>query len=196
MKNGYRVTREIVKANPLLLSTIQDKKLLEYAESLWPYETGIEIECSLIGFKKAFKIISGILDVNIDSTEQRFRIPKGIQGMKVLYSLCQVLKQQSALNKDSGIHYHIDFRDCFNRINENFIQRHESWMLNELKSWKYTGTFNTWKCTYDKTAVKYHQSYQTIEFRIGEMSFDYEVIIKRILHAQQICRRLKNALKQ
>ena len=67
-------------------------------------------------------------------------------------------------------------------------------MLKALKSWNYKGSYNTWTISNYRTAIRIPTEHSTIEYRIGEMSFDYELIIKRIIHCQNITRRLKSIL--
>jgi hypothetical protein len=201
MKRAYENLRLLVKTNPLALSTIKDKSLLRVANSYLPYDTGIEIECSYKkGFYaesiKAFKNIPHIKAVDCDGSEQRFRIPKGINGLICLYHLSLALKKYSNLNPDSGIHYHIDCTDISLKRYCIIANRHtmspDTFILKALKSWGYTGTYNSWQVSRQKTAVRFHARYQTIEFRIGEMTFDYELLIKRIINCQNITRKLKS----
>jgi hypothetical protein len=199
MQHGYTMVREAVKQFPLPLSVLTDKKLISYADSLLPYSTGFEIECELKSSNwdtvKQFTRIPNIMDFNTTPQEQKFRIPAGIKGLICLYEICSKLKEYATLNPASGIHYHIDFTDCFNRIDSTFISKNNNWVINSLQSWRYTGKFNEITCSTRKTAVKYHSGYKTLEFRIGEMSFDYELLVKRIIHCQNISKKLKVSLK-
>lgn len=210
MFKGYKIVKESVLHYPLQLLELKDKKLIAYAESFLKYDTGFEIECNfkldntkdIINSVKRFKEIPNIVHVSCDSMEQRFRIPTGIKGLICLYETCKLLKQESALNVDSGIHYHIDFtKESYkNKYNEywfrsnDFIKSNNDWILKALKSWNYKGKFNNWVCSKDKTAVKFHENYGTVEFRIGEMTFDYSLMIKRIIHCQNISTKIKENL--
>jgi hypothetical protein len=204
MKRGYSMVREAVRQCPLPLSSI-DGKLRQYAESLLPYFTGIEIECSHIDKFSSRELddvfldeIPELLSSKTDVYEKRFKIPKGIQGFITLYNLSEALKKYCRLNVESGIHYHIDFMDTSFSAFQELKMAHfgtNSWILKALKSWNYTGEFNRWEVSSTKTAVRFHPIYQTLEFRIGEMTFDYELLVKRILHCQNISRALKSSLK-
>lgn len=204
MQKGYSMVRDSVKRCPLPLLHLQDKKLLEYAEKMLPYSTGIEIECSSrfnsFTTNNIFKErIPELLEVDCCNNEMRFRIPKGIKGLIVLYKVSETLKDACLLNPKSGIHYHVDFTDVSKKDFVKIYNAHEgrfSWILKSLKSWNYTGRFNEWEICSTKKAVKFHSHYQTVEFRIGEMTFDYELLIKRIVHCQNICRSLKSSLKR
>jgi len=204
MHRPYKMVKDCVRHNPLPLLAIKDEKLLKIAKSSLKYDTGIEIECSQGEeyLSKYFRNIPNILQVSNDSEEQRYRIPNGINGLVCLYTLCETLKKYSLLNPASGIHYHIDCTD----MSENnwefltaILYRQKSlnklnWILNSLSSWNYKGTYNVWKVSTNKTVVRIHEEYKTIEFRIGEMSFDYEVLVKRIIHCQNIVHKLKQNL--
>lgn len=198
--------------SPLGLLSLPEK-LTSIADTMLPFSTGFEIECNLNdellkriidGFWKSEitvdqlfrRAVPSLLDVNIDSGEQRFRISNGIQGFISLYQLCEVLKSYSTLNPASGIHYHVDFTKYFGHVNYDFIAENNNWILKELDTWGYSGVYNKRQCSFDKKWLRYHCPNQTLEFRIGEMSFDYEVLVKRIIHANAIVTKLikKNKL--
>lgn len=202
MRNGYRMVRDAVKQCPLPLLYIKEKNLLKCAEDMLPYSVGIEIECRM---KNSFsenlckQCIPELISIDCDLSELRFRIPNGIKGMIALYKLSDFLKEHAELNLESGIHYHIDFTDI-KKENFDLLRRihsgSHSFILKSLKSWDYKGNFNTWEVSNRKTAVKFHSGYKTLEFRIGEMTFDYELLMKRIINCQNISRALKSSLKR
>lgn len=155
--------------------------------------------------QEALRNIPYLMTCDFDQNEQRFRIPAGIKGLICLEHISNWMKEHMELNMASGIHYHIDFSemDFFNIADssERFtkvegIAANSQWMLKPLKSWNYTGSFNSWTVSYMKTAVKFHTDYKTVEFRIGEMTFDYSLMIKRILNLQNICRKFKTDYKK
>lgn len=198
MKSGYSIMRAGITTSPHSLLSL-DTKLKNVANTYLPYDTGIEIECELKNYNwdvdDMFQNkIPTLKDVNCSSEEQRFRLPTGIEGMITLYDLCELLKKEALLNNQSGIHYHIDMTDVFHLIDNKFITNNNDWIIKSLESWNYTGSFNEKRCSWVKTWVKYHKSNRTLEIRIGEMSFDYELIIKRILHCQNIVKKLKSSL--
>lgn len=206
MQQGYGFIRDAIKSFPLPLDKLESK-LKSVANSYLPYSTGMEIECNIkstngsrrdsIFVEEMFKSISNIMAVDIDNHEQRFRIPKGVEGAICLYNITEKLKEYSSLNPASGIHYHIDFTDITRDQFNNLLEQHRgtnSFILKALKSWDYKGNYNSWYVSGAKDAVRFHKTYQTVEFRIGEMTFDYELIMKRILHCQNICKKLKQSL--
>lgn len=181
---------------PLVLITLP-KEVIEQVNEFLPYSTGFEIECNKLStFKdENFRIIPNILDVNCDSYEQRFRIPNGVAGFICLYNICEQLRLNSELNMGSGIHYHIDFTDCFVNLTTSFLEANSEWILNELDSWNYQGIYNKRNVSqYSHTWMRTNDL-GTIEFRLGEMSFDYKVLVERIIHCNSIAKRLKDLLK-
>lgn len=185
---------EAIYSNPLLLlSYIKYESILRNIDSFLPYSVGFEIECKQQeDFDiSLFKNIPNILDVNCDSSEQRFRIPNGLKGMICLYHITQVLKINSLLD-DSGIHYHIDMTENYSLLNNENIQANEQWMLEELDKWDYQSDYNKRSVKFDcgHRWIRFQDNFKTAEFRIGEMSFDYKLIIKRMIHASSLIRRL------
>ena len=171
-----------------------DTEAVEAASVLLTRSVGIEIECYKKdeGFNlEDFTSISNILDVNIDASEQRFRIPTGLKGFQCLYEITKALKKNSALNLGSGIHYHIDMTDVFDKIEtyEEEVKKAE-WILKELDSWNYTGMYNKREISNTLTWVRIQRDFKTLEFRIGEMTFDYTLMCTRILHLIDICDKL------
>lgn len=201
MMHGYKMVREAVKQCPLPLLHIKEKNLIKCAEDMLPYSVGIEIEChrNMCGFSQICKeTIPELIAVKCDDNEIRVRIPNGIKGMIALYRFADFLKENAALNPLSGVHYHIDFTDIPKVDFLNLLRKHygtKSFILKSLKSWGYKGTYNEWLVSQDKSAVRFHCTYQTLEFRIGEMTFEYELLMKRILNCQNISKALKSSLK-
>lgn len=191
------VIEDAVYNNPQLLLALDNAE--EIGLLYLPYSTGIELEC----FKKetynlaAFEAIPNIMAVNVDDSEQRYRIPNGIKGLVCLYNLCETLTEHSLLNRGSGLHYHVDFTDKPQLINSEYLDRHKEWILEELETWNYRGTFNTKDVYIDSRAWvrfcsgNYSKEKITMEVRIGEMSFSYSILAKRIIHCNKIAQKIK-----
>lgn len=184
---------EELKNAPLLLLTIKDQETIDYFNSLIPYSTGFEIECDRAENynAQAFTAIPDIMDVNSDSYEQRYRIPNGIRGMICLYHISQQLKVHSLLNPLSSVHYHIDCTDYWKEIcaiaNGEDKKKHEEYILSELDTWLKGDT-----ATMRNSGYWYKlNSLQTVEFRLGEMTFDYRILLKRIIHCNAIVTKFK-----
>ena len=183
---------------PLPLIDIQNFRIIESINEYLPYSVGIEIECDK---SKDFDIsnfeeISDIMSVQVDNSEQRFRIPNGLKGLICLYRICEQLKRNSLLNLGSGIHYHIDMTDIYHLLNEEIIEANSDWILNELDTWEYKGDYNFRYCNFSSSHhwMRFQSQFKTAEIRIGEQSFDYSVLAKRIIHANSIIRKLKDSL--
>lgn len=188
------------------------KKQQDIVNQMFPVDTGFEIECLTrhdISNGQMNRDIHdlGAVHVNCDSMEKRFRIPAGVKGLIVLFDILKYLKETCHPNPSSGIHYHIDCTDLDwysgafynpNNVKNIFANDHhafDKFLLDPIKSWGYEGTFNQWRVSDYKTAVRLHDEYQTIEFRIGEHSFDYNLIVHRITHCHSLVKKLKTYLR-
>lgn len=212
MKNAYKNLRECIKSNPAGLSFLPDKvKVL--TSSYIPYSTGIEVECTIFDLSHPERMkeiitkskeIGFMNDGDIGTTESRFRLHTGEKGLVELFKMTELLKEYFCPNSQSGIHYHIDMNDVAKYIDYgnydpqngrwNESDKYE-WVFKELDTWGYTGTFNKRMIGCSKSAwVRMCNYYSTMEFRIGEMTFDYQLIVKRILHCQSIVKRVKKQI--
>jgi hypothetical protein len=182
---------------PLILTTITNENIINEINNILPYSIGIEIECEKNKNYNIdnFKNIPNIIDVNCDNHEQRFRIPNGINGLVCLYNISERLSENCLLNTGSGNHYHVDMTDCFNHINKEFVDNNNDWIIKELETWNYNGNYNSKFTNFiDNVWMRYYEYHKTCEFRIGEMTFNYNLLLKRILHCSEIVKKLKNQL--
>lgn len=179
----YNPENFIFKYPCVLEDNIFEQQALHYL----PVDSGIEVECNLLTNVNVFDNISGLKENKSDSSELRFRIAPGLAGMKALYNICKLMKSNCALT-DSGIHFHIDFTEHFEIIKcDEFLSEIKNFILNELDSWDYKGSYNSRNVNANYSCwVKFQSSYKTIEIRICEMSFDYDVLIKRLIHSHYI----------
>jgi len=95
--------------------------------------------------------------------------------------------------------YDIEFEKCYHSRmlkEDRFMQENTSWILDSLKHWNYTGRYNEHSVSFHKTQVRFHSTYNTVEFRIGEMTFDYELLVKRIINCCNISKKIKQQLKK
>lgn len=185
----------VISSVPIALD-VKDKAVKKVGKFYLPFSTGFEIECDKSDKfdVKNFEDIVDIMDVNCDSHEQRFRIPKGIKGLNCLYKISQQLKINSLLNPNSGIHYHVDFTKYFHLLNDEVIKDNKEWILNELDSWNYKGNYNSRNITKLFSWVRIQPTFKTLEFRIGEMTFDYSLLFKRITHCNAIVKKLSKLI--
>jgi hypothetical protein len=187
---------DLINNNPIVLLAIKDKNSIDFINNQLPYSTGIEIECnSLDNFDESiFEKIPDIMAVNCDSCEKRFRIPNGLRGIICLYNICQELPKYCSLNLGSGIHYHIDCTETSKKLHtKQVINRNNNWIIDDLARWETAKdtTSNDAKCDLIRCWCHFSTEFYTIEIRIGEMTFDYSTIIKRILDGNRIVKKLK-----
>lgn len=197
VKASYSVLREMIFKSPLALTSLNDERLIRIANSYLPYDTGIEIECAWLKtdfeyhFQQPECVIKDLISHQHDGSEKRFRIPPGIKGMICLYRITEWLKEHCGLNERSGIHYHIDMGNTFYHYQYIKNEDHE-WMLKSLDKWGYKGHYNSRRVSDTKKGwIAIRTGKNSLEFRIGEMTFDYELLIKRILNCQNIVRKIK-----
>ena len=138
--------------------------------------------------------------------EHRIQIKSGLEGMISLYNILQDMRIHCAENAGSGLHYHTDLADptlskCPKGENRtpaaSFIHYSgkcpSEKYLKMLDHWGYAesgftyngrgfGTSNSGNAPW----VKYQDGFNTLEYRIGEMSFDYSLIIKRIINCHKV----------
>lgn len=196
LKEEEESINDIISKVPIALNCNRPE-VIRAGEYFLPYSTGFEIECDKLPEynKEAFTSIPNILEVrggDYKNDEQRFRIPNGIKGLNCLYNISQQLKLNSALNLGSGIHYHIDCTDIFDKITDEDIKEYKDIILARLDQWDYRGTYNDRNVARHRCWVRVHSSYKTFEFRIGEMTFEYDLLFKRIVDANDIVRDFKN----
>lgn len=195
-----RIEDCIYKYPQSLLSFKHQPLIHDIVKDYLPYSTGFEIECSWKETKhnkqeNDFKDILNIVDVNCDGNEQRYRIPNGINGLICLEEISKLLKINSKLNPLSGIHYHVDMTDCFTLVNQKFVDINRDWILKELDTWNYKGTYNNRNVSIGGSCwLRFSSEHKTAEFRCGEMTFEYEELVKCIISTNSIVKRLKEQL--
>lgn len=185
---------------PLALEKLNNPLIEKLMDYYLPYSVGFEIECNNI--EDSFKIdnfenIPNILHVNCDFSEKRFRIDKGLKGIITLYNICLELPKNCSLNEDSGIHYHIDMTDVWENVNSEFVNKNNNFIIKELIKWETAKDINSYnaKCFYNNRGwVNFQPEFKTCEIRIGEMTFDYSLILKRMIDGCRIVRELKNQI--
>lgn len=185
--------------NPIPLLNIKNSKLIAKINNYLPYSSAFEVECMQ---KKTFNIesfqsIPDIMNVNCDRGEQRFRVPAGLKGLVCLYNIAEQLVLNSELNPESGVHYHVDCTDIWDYITDDIVDNNAEWILKELDGWspEYTTTGRgVWGISAYSGGWLRFNSLKTMEFRVGEMTFDYSILAKRMIHCNDIRRRFTIAV--
>lgn len=202
MSKSLEMLKEAIFQFPSTLKGINNPLATDLINYYLPYSTGFEVECnSLDSFNiNDFKKIDNILDVNCDSNEKRFRIPNGLNGLICLYEICDALVDNCSLNMGSGIHYHIDMTDVWDKgVDKEFVKKVNNYIIGELTKWETAKDIKSEyaKCEYNRRAwVNFQPDFKTCEIRIGEMTFNYQQILKRVIDANRIVRNVKNILLQ
>ncbi len=185
--------KEAILKDPNIIQDEENVK--ELALDLIPYSTGFEIEC-LVSETAPFQNLE-LMDYSYSSDgEIRFRIQNGLKGFLQLKQISDTLLEYGNLNPNSGIHYHIDFTDKWDvDLIRRTIPSCSSWILEELDTWEYKGTYNSREISINNysTWVKFNNLH-TMEFRLGNMTFDYDILATRIIHCNDIARRFKKAM--
>jgi hypothetical protein len=202
-KERRKLIHEALFKNPMLLLVLKDKESLEYINNLLPFDTGFEIECG-VKFPnlvrdtiKTFQNIPNIKHVDVNDYEQRFRIPNGLAGLICLYNISLLLKLHHEFNPASGIHYHIDCVDYehYYKLSNNITEKQKEYLLKQLDKWEYKGTYNARGVSTVTNWIRMQYTFNTFEIRIGEMTFDYSLLVRRIIHGHQILRRFRRYKK-
>ena len=181
---------DIIKLYPKTLN-VNDPDVIKAGNYYLPYSTGFEIECfQHENYQLSnFTSIPNIMEVNNSKSEQRFRIPSGIKGIICLYDIAYQL-EFNMIRTNSGIHYHVDCTDMWDKISHNngelFSSNREP-ILEALDTWNYKGTYNHRNSNW----IRMNHQFKTLEIRIGEMTFNYKLLLKRIIHCNSIIRDLK-----
>ena len=188
--NLFNEVKEIVKISPLLLidKVKEDDNILNIANSLLPYSVGTEIEASYIKEDQTPNLEGLYLLAKRTShigNEVSFRIPNGYKGLIAL-ELFSIELKNYLTKSDSGNHYHIDLSDNYLLLSDK-IKEESEYILKELDSWDYKGTYNSRIVGKGKSKwVNLRDVFNTVEIRIGELAVDYSTLFKRISHCSEI----------
>jgi hypothetical protein len=201
MQRGFRSLKDCVFHNPLGLSCLPSKTR-QLSNWYLPRDTGIEFEIQGISDSREFDLMKreitrlNLKTVGASYQEQSFRICSGEEGMIQLYKLSHILKKYYSLNPCSGIHYHTSCPKVCD-ITTASIPKFRERFLKELDTWGYEGNYNARAIGIMQKSswVNMRWDFDTIEYRIGEMTFDYDLLIKRIVHCHAITRKIENCIK-
>lgn len=187
--NYLKLIEEAIYKAPLSLLSISNENIKKFIRvNYLSYSIGMEFECYQNDnySEKSFREIPNIIAVEVDNYEQRYRIPNGIEGLICLYNITIQLKLNSKIDLGSSNHYHFNFTDIDNKEALR-TQENKNYILSELVKWetaKDLSEQNSW--------IRFFNGLGTLEIRIGEPSFDYEIIVKRLIDGCRISRFIKN----
>jgi hypothetical protein len=209
MKGGYKAMRVGVNTYPHALACL-DNKLKSIADNMLPTTTGFEFETNAMtnaGYyevSERMKCIDGIKYVQNDNEEFRFTIPRGINGMVCLDKTLEIYKQLLFKNTGSGIHIHVFILPKYRNKLEtylNFLKNNEydNFILRWLDKYKYRGSFNSREIGTSSSShrwVRMNNNLTTLEFRIFEMTFEYEELIKIVLDLHNLMKEIYSVLEE
>lgn len=186
-----KVLEEAIYSNPTPLLQIKNDNIITYINDFMPYSHGLEFECVMKKDynKKAFLEIPDIMAIDVDKYEQRYRIPSGLKGMVCLYRISNLLKENSIVDLESSVHIHTDLTDVENYEQEICTTENREYIINQLIEWKTALNLSNkhgW--------IRFPNPLGTLEIRIGEPTFDYHILIKRVLQCSEITRHIKRTI--
>lgn len=215
MYKPYKMVKGLVMTNPLPLMS-EDRlvyskgitdNLIRYINSIFTRDIGIEIEAilksnySIDDFHEAWN--NANLACSEDSDDDEIRIRLNFYNNSIsrclidLYLGLEIIKKYYKLNMRSGIHYHVDcptiFLNSDIRYDANIVSNQHEWVFKALSSWNYNEVKggNARQISVCKwSQVRIHTHHKTLEYRIGEMTFDYSLILKRIVHVTNITNKI------
>ena len=191
----YELIKEKLFISPLLLlkECLTDKEILDYCNSFLPYSVGIEIEAHVKS--EYLNYLEGInfycLHKYNHSSEQTFRIPEGYKGLLCLELYSSYLKKYQT-NTDSGNHYHIDCTNNYSAINSK-MKLERDFVLSELDKWETYDTVNKREVVSDSKFnwVNMRRHFNTAEFRIGELTCEFPLLLNRIMSLTHIVKTIR-----
>lgn len=157
------------------------------------FETG---DTQTLPFDMPYSKIRRIYDVSVSGDEKR--ISFGTNGLDVLNYFLTQMHETVPFNTGSGIHVHINskvsFRDKrFQYVND--ISKKYQYVTDKLITlFNYTGKFNSHIISTEKTAIRFHHTYNTIEYRILPMIYDWDVLLKSIMVCQYCTDKITKSL--
>lgn len=191
--NDYYNPNNLLYKCPLFLKGFYNN----FAKKVLPVDTGIEIEASTpsnIIYSKSYFNNINLVENRSTISEQRLRLKSGIDGFISLWKISEILNEYFE-KSESGIHYTIDLSEHYHNINSDSFKTAsnylKNWILNELDTWEYKGYYNKRHTSW----FRYKNNFKAIEIRIGEMTFDYELLCKRIVHCHFIRKYIVNILQ-
>lgn len=113
---------------------------------------------------------------------------KPLDFIKLLYKLCEYLKENYCINDKGAIHIHVDLLNDVDYTNKKQYEKlREILMMNrkffEQEVANYEGRYNPKVVTHGKSGTISFRcgDMNTIEFRMFKCTFDYKTILKHII---------------
>jgi hypothetical protein len=150
-------------------------------DKYFPMRVGIEIE-GIISHNFEFEknVLPKTGEMFYDQSSNAFEIRFSFEGFKYLSRLL-LFMESFVPNYEYGIHIHIDGKGIDINNSKVFPNDLVAYLIDVFK---YKGKYNTPCASNAKTAVKFHQKYKSIEYRIFHMTNSYSEIVRWILILQ------------
>ncbi len=185
----------IVLYNPMnMIPLLKSLGNVNHAYSIlaksFPNRVGLEFETgSYVEFRIPIKRVPN-KGIYLGSDEQTFSFI-GFKQLVNLNYLLDLFKENTPFNTASGIHIHIDFTKRDERLWNpcNFPIHILDYLI---KVFNYTGMYNERYVSFDKTAIRYHSGYHTIEYRILSMTYTFSTLVKWIMVCMYCTKCMEN----
>lgn len=150
---------------------------------LYPKDFGIEIEG-----------VKGIQTEEKSWLDNEIRMRWSEYGTVVkLYE--KFMKHFHNFDYDYGVHIHIDCRDWAKTEQYHPYYFNQLLIQTLIDTFKYVGEYNSHCASFNKNAVKYHQAYSTLEYRIISMPASWAELVKDIMVCQYATKITKEGKK-
>lgn len=131
----------------------------------------------------------------------------GFKQLVGFYNVLEAMKHSLFYCKGGGIHIHIDLTPFYYSDNNSNSWKVESYYIKlhnvlstnayldrvyKIFGSKYTGTYNRRSCEIDSKGnwINIRPYFKTIEFRIGDLTFEYEELIDIVIQLQALVKEI------
>lgn len=192
MSNFEKKVLEIIIYNPDTFNKILKNHNHQYVKSIikkwFGNRIGLEFETATYNEKNDF-IWKKYKLIDIDHQSEEKTISFNEKGLIGFNQFLYFLKKKVAFNESSGIHIHIN---CKKKTELIICEKYKYVLEYLIKLFEYKGTYNRHEISLSKTAIRIHGQYNTLEYRIIPMSYDWDYLIKSIIILQYISEKMNN----
>lgn len=201
MSNFEKEVIRIILNNPTnfnRLLKLKFPKSMKHVHSICNYwfsnRYGLEFETGQEFSNDAFVKYSGIVRKYgyevflVNCYEQKYS-GKGLLSLIGLYNILEMIKT-NPINTKSGIHCHINFTGNATFFDPSYCSTLFVKFLCSNFVFDYTGYYNEHCASYNKEAIRYHLTYNTIEYRMLPMEVNFKQLVKFIMICQYSSKHL------
>lgn len=182
-------------------------------KSMIPFRFSVEFEC--FGRYLETKDKKSILSVDADKTSRYLDSIKSSEEyfneirisclayhqLEAFYQRLEHMKMYNKGGEGTGIHIHIDISSFgdFNSMDRQVIKALNVFNSDEVLDKVYAIFGSKYNGTYNKRGAQYQskgwwincfRSFNTIEFRIGDLTFEYEELIKIVIELEKLVKTI------